>query len=242
MSRWLRYLRIAFSVTCGLTCLFIVVSSSSDIGKFGISALSPYLPSILSCALLAALPWMKEAYRFAGRYDRQLLQVQSGVLQIIQFPFRRPRVLISGICGFACILLVLLWVRSYWWKDHLRFPINSYQVVGGWSVEGTIAVYRATYQPGFFDRLSRFMHHDLVNRDVIDQRPQIRVGNHGPLGFGVVTDRGSFFPYFSYWVPVLVTACMGALPWLPWRFSLRTLLIATTLIAVVLGAIVYAMS
>ena len=45
-----------------------------------------------------------------------------------------------------------------------------------------------------------------------------------------------------HWFSVAVFGILGTLPWLPWspRFTLRTLLIATTLVAVVLGAIVYA--
>jgi hypothetical protein len=43
-----------------------------------------------------------------------------------------------------------------------------------------------------------------------------------------------------HWLPILLSAALVAAPWLRWRFSLRTLLIATTLVAVVLGAIVYA--
>jgi hypothetical protein len=50
----------------------------------------------------------------------------------------------------------------------------------------------------------------------------------------------------SYWAAFLPVAALAAAISLPsirnlrWRFSLRTLLIATTLIALVLGAIVYA--
>lgn len=39
---------------------------------------------------------------------------------------------------------------------------------------------------------------------------------------------------------VLLSACIALLPWLRWRFSLRTLLIATTLIAVLLGLVMWA--
>jgi hypothetical protein len=40
-----------------------------------------------------------------------------------------------------------------------------------------------------------------------------------------------------YWFLVAITAMPGVLFWLPWsrRFSLRTLLIATTLVAIALG-------
>jgi hypothetical protein len=42
-----------------------------------------------------------------------------------------------------------------------------------------------------------------------------------------------------HWLLVVTSGLMAAMPWLPWRFSLRTLLIATTLVAVVLGLIVW---
>ena len=45
----------------------------------------------------------------------------------------------------------------------------------------------------------------------------------------------------SYWMCITVFVRLAALPWLPWsnRFSLRTLLIATTLVAVGLGVVVW---
>ena len=39
---------------------------------------------------------------------------------------------------------------------------------------------------------------------------------------------------------ILLTSMVAVSPWFLWRFSLRTLLIVTTLVAVGLGAIVYA--
>lgn len=44
------------------------------------------------------------------------------------------------------------------------------------------------------------------------------------------------------WLIVLIVQALGAVPWLPWpsRFSLRTLLIATTLVASALGLVVWA--
>ena len=45
----------------------------------------------------------------------------------------------------------------------------------------------------------------------------------------------------AHWLAVLFFATLGIVssPWIKWRFSLRTLLIATTLVAVVLGLIVW---
>jgi hypothetical protein len=38
-------------------------------------------------------------------------------------------------------------------------------------------------------------------------------------------------------MPVLLVLALGAIPWLPSRFRLRTLLIATTLVAVAFGLV-----
>jgi hypothetical protein len=43
-----------------------------------------------------------------------------------------------------------------------------------------------------------------------------------------------------YWAMIVAVATVAPAPWFRWRFGMRTLLIATTLVAVVLGLIVYA--
>jgi hypothetical protein len=57
--------------------------------------------------------------------------------------------------------------------------------------------------------------------------------------FGWKDDWGFQFPY---WLPTVLTGILAiAAGWkLPWRFSLRALLVAVTLAAVGLGAIVWA--
>jgi hypothetical protein len=59
----------------------------------------------------------------------------------------------------------------------------------------------------------------------------------GPLSL-VIDHKTYFIPYLFL---VLLAATLAAVPWIRWsnRFSLRTLLIATTLIAVALGLIVW---
>jgi hypothetical protein len=64
----------------------------------------------------------------------------------------------------------------------------------------------------------------------------------GVLGFRVQAYRAGFVMFVPYWFLAFFGVCSIFAPWLHWRFSLRTLLIATTLIALVLGFAVYAMS
>ena len=49
--------------------------------------------------------------------------------------------------------------------------------------------------------------------------------------------EGFFFAHWFVIIPIAVLGLISSRPWFRWRFSLRTLLIATTLVAVVLGLI-----
>jgi hypothetical protein len=60
-------------------------------------------------------------------------------------------------------------------------------------------------------------------------------------GFFIERDSPQFTVGIPYWFPVLALAALTATHWIrpTWQFSLRTLLIAMTLVAVGLGAVVY---
>jgi hypothetical protein len=51
---------------------------------------------------------------------------------------------------------------------------------------------------------------------------------------------GGFELVLPHWFVVGIVATLTSIPWLRWQFSLRTLLIATTLVAALLGLIAYA--
>jgi hypothetical protein len=54
-------------------------------------------------------------------------------------------------------------------------------------------------------------------------------------GFGAANDWNTYVYVIPHWFSILAVTVLATVPWLRRRFSLRTLLIATTLIAVVLG-------
>jgi hypothetical protein len=161
----------------------------------------------------------------------------------------RPR-LIRGIkitwtviCGIACLLLIVLWVRSYWWGDSLTVNQSNTSYFGLVSMStDTIFVSSRGRVGGIWNGASglltpswKFTGGPIT---VEDDEPGI-LGfsfTNAPLGLG----RNFSVPY---WFLVVISAAIGGVSWLPWwpnRFSLRTLLIATTLVAVVLGLIVWA--
>jgi uncharacterized membrane protein YraQ (UPF0718 family) len=71
------------------------------------------------------------------------------------------------------------------------------------------------------------------------------VGSFGksPTILGFNRRHMSYYVAFPYWVPTLICIGLATAPFLighqSFRFSLRTLLIATTVVAVVLGLVVW---
>jgi hypothetical protein len=141
---------------------------------------------------------------------------------------RYLRIAFSAFCGLACVLLVVLWVRSYSVNDGLYR--GQSQVIG-------IVSYGGVVEFGRFD----------------NQVPKVKLSK----GWNVFSDRvhpddelemtyyirRAEWPFgecliVPYWIPVLSAAMIAAAPWFRWRFSLRTLLVAMTVVAVVIGVIV----
>jgi hypothetical protein len=139
---------------------------------------------------------------------------------------RGLRIALSVACGIACLLLIALWVRSYWWWDTLHYlEIDSERTTLG-SNFGTLYL---VHQRGTYSDIRRWT---LIRGEAMrtPTKPRCRiVGNEVVI---VVPD----------WIPVLIAGTIAAVPWIrPAKcYSLRTLFIAMTLIAIVLG-LVYSM-
>jgi len=146
--------------------------------------------------------------------------------------FRKLRIAWSVVCGIACALLIVLWVRSFWWVSAFdaNVAVRCHLIVLalpgglGLSIEGS----------------SELPPWRLLNRETTQwMSDQARSGRPylnriwGPTGFY----KGTVL--LPHWLLIPFAALLAAAPWLRWRFSLRILLIATTLIAVVLGLIVW---
>jgi hypothetical protein len=113
--------------------------------------------------------------------------------------FRKLCIAWSVLWGIDCVLLIVLWVRSYSQDDVLVHHANHRWIPVLESEDGRLTYY-----------------------------------------LSVIPDSTLEIPY---WVPVVFITALAIVPWirqLRWRFSLRTLLIAMALIAVVLGLAVYA--
>jgi hypothetical protein len=138
--------------------------------------------------------------------------------------FRKLRIVWSVVCAIACVLLVVLWVRSQYNWDSANGPLLGKELIVT-SRNGGVAV-------------------GLSNRSIskwhvrhLKEPTSPREGYSYALGFGVNAAIPAIF--VPHWFTILLSAFLAIAPWLRWRFSLRTLLIATTIIAVVLGLIVW---
>jgi hypothetical protein len=146
--------------------------------------------------------------------------------------FRKLRIAWSVACGIACVLLVVLWVRSYWWVD----SIETRKTPTFWVVASSRGALGVGYNPLVYPVADRDWKFESYSPDYNEQMPV-----HSFLGFYIHHLQGEAAIVVPHWSLVLFTAVIAPLPWIRWstQFSLRTLLIATTLVAVVLGLLVY---
>lgn len=130
-----------------------------------------------------------------------------------------------AVCLFVTALSCGLWNRSYKCAD-ITDRVSALNVC---SMNGKLFVGET------------FM---LTGRDALN--PQSPVPD-SHLGICTLSpDRFELIPIgggvaLPYWVILVVVTPLAAAPWLRWRFSLRTLLIATTLVAGVLGLVAWSM-
>jgi hypothetical protein len=141
--------------------------------------------------------------------------------------FRKLRIAWSVVWGIPTVFLFLLWVRSYLWMDR-ALNLWGHDLA---SVHGQIVV---------DDQIG------LANRTEI---MELSDGSWGPFADTeslLLTDHtlkrwGDGFAV-PHWLVLFVTGAIAFAPWLRQtrgRFTLRALLIATTLVAVLLGLSVY---
>jgi hypothetical protein len=147
------------------------------------------------------------------------------------------RIAWSVVCGIACVLLIALWVRSYWRVYTFSLPATANRVFQVTAAPGRFLFGRIEKpRRWLLDHVSADDFRDIVvSGDFItdhyvlscDECLEVKFPGHRTLPFGTI---------------IFVTSILSVTPWLPWwhsRFSLRTLLIATTLVALVLGLIVW---
>jgi hypothetical protein len=149
-------------------------------------------------------------------------------------PFKFLRIAFSAFCGLACVLLVVLWVRSYWRIDWVEGNLVGQQIAMV-AAQGNLRLdVRHRKPPRWLWRS------EIIATETIGINPGREGRSFSCRFFNLSTSATRTFAWMPVWIPALLTAALAAAAWLSWpqRFSLRTLLAAMTVVAVAIGAIV----
>jgi hypothetical protein len=145
--------------------------------------------------------------------------------------FRKLRIAWSVGWGVVAVLLCVLWVRSSSWGEGVRYVGQERDVLFGYKVGDVFLSLYDKPSDNDDERGWELFHYPIHNPE--------RKFFFSEDGF-YRDGENNFAPF---WFPILLSVMLVALPWLPmarWRFSLRTLLIITTLVAAWLRLVVWA--
>jgi hypothetical protein len=145
---------------------------------------------------------------------------------LIPAKYRKLRIAWSGAWGLLSVVVIAWWLRSYFVWDLLEFKNGS-------SFYSAFGQYRLVLYEG--ESVEQWRYHaggigswSSAHRYLAD--------------FYVASLSWLLEVRFPHWFAALSLAFVAGVTWIRWRFSLRTLLLAISLVAAVLGLVVWAVS
>ena len=161
-----------------------------------------------------------------------------------QIRYRKLQIAWSVAWGILAVMICAMWVRSFQTWDSPHGPVLRRWELQLNSVRGYLLVgvkhNRANATP---DWRSRTFQADRFTNDEISGSSMVWrfTRSFGIAGFGAVESNQDWQVYVPYWFLSLIPVACSFVP-IRWfaRYRLRTLLIATTLVAVVLGLVMWA--
>jgi hypothetical protein len=144
------------------------------------------------------------------------------------------RIAVTALSLTACALLVALWVRSYTWND----IVSRIEISGAFATLGS-SVGRAYVVHGSNGPLPGADPTTFPQTNFSTTRER-SLGWRSRSGFEWKSHPRYRVVYCPYWFLVFIAVSVAVAPWIHWsrRFSLRTLLIVTTLVAVGLRVVI----
>ena len=152
---------------------------------------------------------------------------------------RRLLNIASIVCLVLCVALTGMWVRSYWRDDGLTLGVTDKCGFIAGSMHGIVTLYYVSdigeeanlskwYVGSYLPGEAFWLPHEEVKSAVAGFRV-LSYPNHGIV------------LAMPHWFLVLLTGTLSAILWTKqqWRFTLRSLFIVTTFLAVVLGMIAW---
>jgi hypothetical protein len=145
--------------------------------------------------------------------------------------FRKLRIAWTVGWGLVAVLSVVWCMRSYWHWDTIWGRVAANKSIVIQSLGGRIAVltlpYGVPWEIGSVNKNETWR--DSILRHAFMGRKNATLSATGE----------KFIFAFRHWYLIAGSFLLGATSWLRWRFSLRTLLVATTMVALLLGLIVW---
>jgi hypothetical protein len=154
--------------------------------------------------------------------------------------FRKLRIAWSVVWGLFAVLLIVLWTRSYVWQEEIGYTFADRRELSCTSFRGCL---QFVWDDTIFPQTpsGKWIWGSYHIKETYGNDP-LKIATR-PWNAEISTDY--LYLGVPHWSLLLLTLGMAVIPWtrqLQRRFSLRTLLIATTLLAVILGLVVYAAS
>ena len=148
--------------------------------------------------------------------------------------FRKLRIAWSVLWGAVAVLVCVLWVAHRKSRDWIAIPMSHESGVVFFSGTGRVAA-ALDFGGGIAqsDILQFFLAEECAPGFTSKSEllfPEISVFQK---------DDGLILLAVPNWQLVALSVSVATVPWLRWRFSLRTLLIATAVVAVGLGMVVW---
>jgi hypothetical protein len=141
----------------------------------------------------------------------------------------------SAICLLILIAAVSFWIRSYWFADSVNCRYSNTGEFTLFSMNGSFSV---GHQDARYLGRTRGWHWDVVQLGELTKRELTYKQLSASLaGFGWKSQRlyKRNELHVRYWVPIFLTAIVAVIPWMRRRYSIRTLLVATALISLMVG-------
>lgn len=143
---------------------------------------------------------------------------------------RSLRIAVSVFFGVVTVSLCALWMRSYWWLDAVQVGFGGRDTGHIQSFEGRVTTFRFELW-----RQRGRQTFGSVPAKWVDSTQARREAYTGGPDWVAIKRTPSVIATIPHWLCAMFATVLAVSPWICWRFSLRTMLIATTLVAVLLG-------
>jgi len=139
------------------------------------------------------------------------------------------RIALSSLGGVLCLLIIAWWVRGYWWLDGGFIALGPWQHIQYSAGGGRMCIWFENKPLGY-----RFK---SWSRRITEPTPPDDPDRIPPFDL-------AFWPtfarlYTAHWLWAALALSLAAIPWCPKRFTLRTLLATTAVIAAITGVIAW---